>query len=85
MNTTGDPTDLGTFYFGACAGGVWKTTDAGTTWQNISDGYFKTASVGSLTVSESNPNVIYAGMGEATIRTEFASTLRTQTLSMLPR
>lgn len=66
----GDPANLATFYFGAVAGGVWKTEDAGATWQNISDGYFKTSSVGALTVSDSDPNVIYVGMGETTIRTD---------------
>ena len=66
----GDPSKLATFYFGAVAGGVWKTEDAGATWQNMSDGFFKTASVGALTVSNSDPNVIYAGMGESTIRTD---------------
>jgi photosystem II stability/assembly factor-like uncharacterized protein len=56
------------FYFGACAGGVWKTDDGGTYWSNVSDGYFHTASVGAIAVAESDPNVIYAGMGEACIR-----------------
>src|SRR5262249_5944532 len=56
------------FYFGACAGGVWKTADAGTYWECVSDGYFKTAAVGALAVAESDPNVVYAGMGESTIR-----------------
>ena len=64
----GDPVDPGTFYFGACAGGVWKTEDGGTYWENVSDGYFKTASVGAIAVSDSEPSVVYAGMGEATIR-----------------
>ena len=64
----GDVSDPMTFYFGACAGGVWKTTDGGQYWQNISDGYFKTAAVGALAVSTSDPNVIYAGMGETSIR-----------------
>ena len=64
----GDPADIGTFYFGACAGGVWKTYDGGTYWENVSDGYFKTASVGAIAVSDSDPSVVYAGMGEATIR-----------------
>ncbi len=68
VTVAGDPRDIGTFYFGACAGGVWKTEDAGQYWRNISDGYFNTASVGALAVSEADPNVIYAGMGEATIR-----------------
>ncbi|MEM7800206.1 MAG: glycosyl hydrolase [Chloroflexota bacterium] len=64
----GDPQDRNVFYFGACAGGVWKTEDGGNYWTNISDGYFKTGSVGALAVSEADPNVIYAGMGESTIR-----------------
>ena len=57
-----------TFYFGAVAGGVWKTDDGGQFWRNISDGYLKTSSVGALAVAPSDPNVIYAGMGEACIR-----------------
>lgn len=64
----GHPTELGTFYFGACAGGVWKTTSGGAYWENISDGYFKTAAIGALTVSNADPNVIYAGTGETEIR-----------------
>ncbi len=64
----GHPTDQATFYFGSTGGGVWKTNDVGRTWSNISDGFFKRASVGAIAVSESDPNVIYAGMGEATIR-----------------
>ncbi len=68
VTVAGHPTELGAFYFGACAGGVWKTDDAGQYWRNISDGYFNTASVGAIAVSQVDPNVIYAGMGEATIR-----------------
>lgn len=64
----GDVSNVGTFYFGACAGGIWKTEDAGTYWECISDGFLNTASVGALAVSEVDPNVIYAGMGESTIR-----------------
>ena len=64
----GHPTETGTFYFGACAGGVWKTTNAGDYWENISDGYFKTAAVGALALAPSDPNVIYVGMGETSIR-----------------
>src|SRR5437868_4515255 len=56
------------FYFGSTGGGVWKTTDGGTNWENVSDNYFKTGSVGSLGISESDPNVIYVGMGESPIR-----------------
>src|SRR5712691_8342472 len=65
---TGHPTDAMTFYFGACAGGVWKTTDGGTNWECVSDGFFKTAAVGALAVAESDPNVIYVGTGETCIR-----------------
>jgi photosystem II stability/assembly factor-like uncharacterized protein len=57
-----------TWYFGATGGGVWKTTDGGASWDNVSDKDFKTGSVGSLAVAESDPNVVYAGMGEWTIR-----------------
>ena len=64
----GDPSSPAVFYFGACAGGLWKTYDGGTYWENISDGYFETASVGAVAVAESDPNVVYAGMGEACVR-----------------
>ena len=56
----GDPRDTNTFYFGGVCGGVWKTTDAGQYWENISDGYFTSASVGALEVAPADPNVIYA-------------------------
>ena len=64
----GDPIDPMVFYFGACAGGVWKTTDGGTYWENVSDGFFNTAAVGAIAVAESDSNVIYAGTGESCIR-----------------
>ena len=64
----GDPDRPAVFYFGAAAGGIWKTEDAGTTWRNVSDGFLGTSSVGALAVSASDPNVIYAGMGESCIR-----------------
>lgn len=67
---SGHPSERATFYFGAVAGGIWKTVDAGTTWHNISDGFLETSSVGALTVSETDPSVIYAGMGESTIRND---------------
>ena len=56
------------YYFGATGGGVWKTIDSGATWAPVSDGQFKTGSVGAIGVSESDPSVIYAGMGEPDIR-----------------
>ncbi|HWO01128.1 MAG TPA: glycosyl hydrolase, partial [Blastocatellia bacterium] len=56
------------FYFGSTGGGVWKTTDGGINWDNVSDEYFKTGSVGAIGVAESDPNVVYVGMGESPIR-----------------
>lgn len=68
LTAVGVPSKPLTYYFGSVGGGVWKTEDAGLIWKNISDGYFKTGSVGALAVSESDPNVVYVGMGEACIR-----------------
>jgi len=64
----GDPINSQVFYFGAVAGGIWKTVDGGTYWENVSDGFLNSAAVGALTVAPSDNNVIYAGMGESTIR-----------------
>src|SRR5437764_706401 len=64
----GDPVNPYVFYFGSTGGGVWKTTDGGQYWENISDRFFKRASVGAIAVAESYTNVIYVGMGEKTIR-----------------
>ncbi len=57
-----------TYYMGATGGGVWKTTNAGTTWENLSDKDFNVGTIGSIAVSESDPNVIYVGTGEGPIR-----------------
>lgn len=57
-----------TYYMGTTGGGLWKTDDMGITWRNISDGFFKTGSVGAIAVSESDPNVVYVGMGEHAVR-----------------
>ncbi len=56
------------YYFGATGGGLWKTTDGGLTWRPVSDRFFKTSSVGAVAVSESNPDVVYVGMGETELR-----------------
>jgi photosystem II stability/assembly factor-like uncharacterized protein len=65
---TGVPSEPYTFYMGSTGGGVWKTTDAGHSWVNISDGYFSVASMGAIDVSLSDPKVIYAGTGSSKIR-----------------
>ena len=65
---TGVVGDINTYYMGTTGGGLWKTDDLGITWNNISDGYFKTGSVGAVAVSESDPNVVYVGMGEHAVR-----------------
>src|SRR5437764_1087475 len=64
----GVPSQPATYYFGSVGGGVWKTTDSGGSWLNVSDGFFKTASVGAIAVADSDPNIVYAGMGEACVR-----------------
>jgi len=64
----GVPSQRNTFYMGATGGGVWKTTNGGESWQNVSDAYFKAASIGAIAVSESDPNVVYVGTGSACIR-----------------
>ena len=63
-----DPKRQAVFYFGAVAGGVWKSDDAGQFWENVTDGFLTTASIGALAVAPSDGNVIYAGTGESTIR-----------------
>jgi photosystem II stability/assembly factor-like uncharacterized protein len=65
---TGVPTEPLTFYMGSTGGGVWKTVDAGHNWVNVSDGFFSVGSMGAVEVSQSNPNVIYAGTGSSKIR-----------------
>jgi len=60
--------DKATYYMGTTGGGLWKTDDMGINWANISDGYFKTGSVGAVAVAESDPNVVYVGMGEHAVR-----------------
>lgn len=65
---TGVPSQPRTFYMGSTGGGVWKTTDAGYTWNNVSDGFFRVASMGAVEVSLSDPNVVFAGTGSSKIR-----------------
>jgi photosystem II stability/assembly factor-like uncharacterized protein len=65
---SGDPVNKMVFYFGACAGGIWKTEDGGVFWRCVSDGFMGSSAVGSIAVAPSDPNVIYAGTGETAIR-----------------
>ncbi len=69
---TGVPGEPNLFYFGAAGGGVWKTLDGGRSWANISDGYFG-GSIGAVEVAKSDPNVIYVGGGEKTLRGNVSS------------
>ena len=56
------------YYMGATGGGVWKTENAGTTWENLSDAYFEVGTIGAVAVAESDHNVLYVGTGESPIR-----------------
>ena len=64
----GVPGDRLTYYMGTAGGGVWKTSDGGISWGNVTDGFVASSSVGAVAVSESDPNVVYVGMGEHSIR-----------------
>jgi photosystem II stability/assembly factor-like uncharacterized protein len=64
----GHPRDAQVFYMGSTGGGVWRTTNGGITWENLSDGWFRSASVGAIAIAEADPEVIVVGMGEACIR-----------------
>ncbi len=65
---TGVTSQPNVYYFGATGGGVFKSTDGGVNWEPVTDGYLGTGSVGAVAVSESDPNVVWVGMGESPIR-----------------
>src|SRR5574337_1132627 len=71
LAVAGVPGDPNVYYFGGVAGGVWKSTDAGSTWQPLFDNQ-PVSSIGSIAVAESDPNVIYVGTGEACIRSNIS-------------
>jgi photosystem II stability/assembly factor-like uncharacterized protein len=64
----GSASRLFEYYFGATGGGLWKTTDGGTTWKPITDGQIKSSSIGAVAVSESNSDTVFIGMGETELR-----------------
>ena len=70
---TGTAMEPGTFYLGASGGGVWKTLDYGTSWKNVSDGYFATPSIGAIEVATNDPNIVYVGTGSDGLRSNVIS------------
>ena len=70
---TGTPMLPGTFYLGASGGGVWKSDDYGTTWNNVSDGFFATPSIGAIEVAINDPNIVYVGTGSDGLRSNVIS------------
>ena len=70
---TGTPMLPGTFYLGASGGGVWKSHDYGTSWNNVSDGFFATPSIGVIEVATNDPNIVYVGTGSDGLRSNVIS------------
>ena len=68
LAASGSPGRRNEYYFGAVGGGLWKTTDSGQSWKPVTDGQLMSSSVGAVAVSETNPDVIYIGMGETELR-----------------
>lgn len=68
ITSAGSPSRINEYYFGATGGGLWKTTDGGATWRPVTDGKIRSSSVGAVAVAESNPDVVYIGMGEVQLR-----------------
>ncbi|MGH1434413.1 MAG: WD40/YVTN/BNR-like repeat-containing protein, partial [Lewinella sp.] len=64
----GTAMEPGTFYLGATGGGIWKTTDYGTSWHNVSDGFLPTPSIGAISVAQKDPNIVYTGTGSDGLR-----------------
>jgi photosystem II stability/assembly factor-like uncharacterized protein len=67
-SVVGHPTNPMTFWFGHSSGGLWRTDDAGTTWQPVGEGQFNYASVGAIAIHEKDPNIMYVGLGEPNMR-----------------
>ncbi len=68
LGSAGSPSRPNEYYFGATGGGLWKTVDGGTEWKPVTDGQVTSSSVGAVAVAETNPDVVYIGMGEVQLR-----------------
>jgi photosystem II stability/assembly factor-like uncharacterized protein len=68
LAAAGSPSRRHEYYFGAVGGGLWKTTDGGVTWKPVTDGQIRSSSVGAVAVAESNPDIVFLGMGEVALR-----------------
>lgn len=68
LGSAGSPGRPNEYYFGATGGGLWKTIDGGTEWKAVTDGQVTSSSVGAVAVAETNPDIVYIGMGEVQLR-----------------
>ena len=68
LGCSGSPGRPNEYYFGATGGGLWKTVDGGTEWFPVTDGQVTSSSVGAVAVAETNPDIVYIGMGEVQLR-----------------
>jgi photosystem II stability/assembly factor-like uncharacterized protein len=68
LAAAGSPSRPHEYYFGAVGGGLWKSTDSGATWKPVTDGQIRSSSVGAIAVAESNPDIVFIGMGEVALR-----------------
>ena len=68
LGAAGSPGRMNEYYFGATGGGLWKTVDGGTEWFPVTDGQITSSSVGAVAVAETNPDIVYIGMGEVQLR-----------------
>ncbi|NKI30456.1 VPS10 domain-containing protein [Croceivirga thetidis] len=68
LGCAGSPSRPNEYYFGATGGGLWKTVDGGNEWKAITDGQVTSSSVGAVAVAETNPDIVYIGMGEVQLR-----------------
>ncbi|MFK5890745.1 MAG: glycosyl hydrolase [Flavobacteriaceae bacterium] len=68
LGSAGSPGRPNEYYFGATGGGLWKTTDGGNEWKPVTDGQLSSSSVGAVAIAETNPDIVYIGMGEVDLR-----------------